>query len=366
MTTPARLQHGRRLTPAQRAACAQFHHERLAGTTTITLTDFAKHLRCSRDTLYRWLTRTDILGKNPGPAPGRVRRPLPEPVAHKAQALRDAQLGVPDITAGLQLDFPNLGVTEHQVRTHGRQQDWPRLRPPPTTRITRPFTNAPPGFLHMDLIIGPDSGRGTVLLTIKERHSRWGDALAIPSKASSDVVVGLQTLLARCPVRITTVLTDCGSEFRADLDRFLRARGIDHRRTEPYTPQTNGMVERWNAQIKHHGPLSDPRWWVYQPGEKLTVKDIWEQKTTGQRHDRRIPRMNEALWRWSAWRNLIRPNQQLGRTTTLAWCMAHPAHCDPVILQRILQAWVAQPTMLVTDSRCYYHAPPDDWLPPSV
>jgi transposase InsO family protein len=48
---------------------------------------------------------------------------------------------------------------------------------------------------------------------------------------------------------LTHVLTDCGSCFTADgFEAACRNLGIDHRRTKPYTPQTNGMVERFNGR----------------------------------------------------------------------------------------------------------------------
>ena len=47
------------------------------------------------------------------------------------------------------------------------------------------------------------------------------------------------------------VLTDRGSCFTADgFERACEALGLAHRKTRPYTPKTNGMVERFNGRVQ--------------------------------------------------------------------------------------------------------------------
>lgn len=47
-------------------------------------------------------------------------------------------------------------------------------------------------------------------------------------------------------VRVQRILTDNGSAYRSRVfGRVLRRLGIEHDRTRPYRPQTNGKVERW-------------------------------------------------------------------------------------------------------------------------
>jgi transposase InsO family protein len=67
-----------------------------------------------------------------------------------------------------------------------------------------------------------------------------------------------------CPIRIRTTLTDYGKEFtdrlfglrkRAatgehEFDQLCSELGIEHRLTPPKSPQTNGMVERFNGRIE--------------------------------------------------------------------------------------------------------------------
>lgn len=52
------------------------------------------------------------------------------------------------------------------------------------------------------------------------------------------------------PFKITHVLTDRGSCFTADAcENACQRLGVVHRKTRPYTPQTNGMVERFNGRV---------------------------------------------------------------------------------------------------------------------
>ena len=47
------------------------------------------------------------------------------------------------------------------------------------------------------------------------------------------------------------MLTDRGSCFTADgFEAACRKLGVEHRKTRPYTPKTNGLVERFNGRIQ--------------------------------------------------------------------------------------------------------------------
>jgi transposase InsO family protein len=47
------------------------------------------------------------------------------------------------------------------------------------------------------------------------------------------------------------VLTDRGSCFTADaFEHACKRHGVQHRTTKPYTPRTNGMVERFNGRVQ--------------------------------------------------------------------------------------------------------------------
>ena len=52
-------------------------------------------------------------------------------------------------------------------------------------------------------------------------------------------------------ISVERVLTDNGSCYRSrEFATTLADAGIEHRRTRPYRPQTNGKVERFNLSLK--------------------------------------------------------------------------------------------------------------------
>jgi transposase InsO family protein len=72
----------------------------------------------------------------------------------------------------------------------------------------------------------------------------------------------LKNLSLACPVRIQKILTNSGKKFtdrllycdkqasgQHEFDQRCAALTIEHRLTRPRTPQTNGMVERFNGRI---------------------------------------------------------------------------------------------------------------------
>jgi transposase InsO family protein len=57
--------------------------------------------------------------------------------------------------------------------------------------------------------------------------------------------------LAAFPFRITRILTDRGSCFTAEgFEQLCRKLRVEHRKTRPYTPRTNGMAERFNGRVQ--------------------------------------------------------------------------------------------------------------------
>ena len=85
----------------------------------------------------------------------------------------------------------------------------------------------------------------------------------MPAKAAANARRFLRDTHRACPIRIAKILTDNGKEFthrlyaswaRApsgshEFDQLCTELGIEHRLTPPKSPQTNGMVERFNGCI---------------------------------------------------------------------------------------------------------------------
>ena len=70
-------------------------------------------------------------------------------------------------------------------------------------------------------------------------------------ETEASAVAFLSEAVAAFPFKLTHVLTDRGSCFTADgFEAACRKLDLEHRTTRPYTPQTNGLAERFNGRIQ--------------------------------------------------------------------------------------------------------------------
>ncbi|MEW6748072.1 MAG: IS481 family transposase [Planctomycetota bacterium] len=113
------------------------------------------------------------------------------------------------------------------------------------------------GFLHMDIKHLPKlqtadgERRKRFLYVAIDRASRWVHLAVRDNELASSAIAFLDEAIAAAPFQVTHVLTDRGSCFTAEgFEAACRKRKLQHRKTKPYTPQTNGMVERFNGRVE--------------------------------------------------------------------------------------------------------------------
>ena len=88
------------------------------------------------------------------------------------------------------------------------------------------------------------------ILTIVDYGSRYPDAIPLRTTSSQDVAEALLEYFSRVGLP-KEILTDRGSNFTSDLmDKLYQMLGIRGICTSAYHPQTDGMVERYNATLK--------------------------------------------------------------------------------------------------------------------
>lgn len=80
-------------------------------------------------------------------------------------------------------------------------------------------------------------------------HSRWAEVSRLADERPASAIAALEATVAnyaRRGIRIKRVLTDNGNCYRsADFAAACRQLGIEHWRTRPYHPRTNGKAERF-------------------------------------------------------------------------------------------------------------------------
>lgn len=106
--------------------------------------------------------------------------------------------------------------------------------------------------VHID-IVGPlpTCNGQSYLLTMIDRYTRWTEAVPmsnITAETTASHFVSAWVSRFGVPIRLTT---DQGRQFESDLFNTLNKRlGIQHLRTTPYHPQSNGLVERFHRTLK--------------------------------------------------------------------------------------------------------------------
>ena len=91
----------------------------------------------------------------------------------------------------------------------------------------------------------------TELFVATDRRSRSAHLAVEDDETEASAVAFLKEALQAFPFRVTHLLTDRGSCFTAEgFEKACRELGAAHRKTRPYTPRTNGMVERFNGRVQ--------------------------------------------------------------------------------------------------------------------
>jgi transposase InsO family protein len=133
-------------------------------------------------------------------------------------------------------------------------------RLPPADRARRShssFKEYDLGFVHVDvkhlpkLRTGDGESRKRYLYVAIDRASRFVHLAVKDDETTAAAVAFLKEAVRAFPFQVTHVLTDRGSCFTADgFEAACQSLGVEHRKTRPYTPRTNGMVERFNGRIQ--------------------------------------------------------------------------------------------------------------------
>jgi transposase InsO family protein len=111
------------------------------------------------------------------------------------------------------------------------------------------------GFIHIDIKHLPKlrtsdgERRKRYLYVAIDRCSRSVHLAVKDDETEKSAIAFLRETAVAFPFRLTPVLTDNGSCFTPAFAQACAELGAKYRHTKPYTPQTNGMVERFHRRV---------------------------------------------------------------------------------------------------------------------
>jgi transposase InsO family protein len=219
--------------------------------------------QCSVRTVWKWVARFRCEGEGAlgdrSSRPHRLETRLPR--ARHRQILRGRHRRWSSTRIAQETGVA-LSTVIHLLRRHGLQR-LPRLEPP--RAIRRYEMSAPGELLHVDTkklgrigrvghrIHGDRRARARgigweALHVAIDAYSRVVYAEVLPNERATTAAAFLARALAwyaALGVRVQAVLTDNGAPYRGRaFQAVLHQQQITHKRTRPYTPRTNGKVER--------------------------------------------------------------------------------------------------------------------------
>ena len=231
-------------------------------------TALAERFGVTPQTIYKWRKRDNVEDRSH--TPHRLQTTLTPAQEAVAVALRKTLLVSLDDLLAVVREFLNPNVSrsglDRCLRRHGvgnlRDLQAKAARPKHSA-----FKAYEPGYIHIDVKYLPQMADETsrrYLFVAIDRATRWVFIRIFKAKTAANARRFLRDLERASPIRIRTVLTDNGKEFtdrlfglrkRAatgehEFDKLCAELGIEHRLTPPKSPQTNGMVERFNGRIE--------------------------------------------------------------------------------------------------------------------
>src|SRR3954465_10857117 len=237
-----------RTTPVTRAEIAG-SHERTGV--------LAQRYGVSTETIRKWRKR--------GAADCLDHSARPHQLAWKATEEGRAMVGTLRRVTRLALDDMTFVVT-HFLPHLNRDSIWRILKAAGLNRRPKPSLTQPTkgqgtfkdydlGFVHIDIKHLPKlqtadgERRKRYLYVAIDRRSRAVHLAVKDDETEASAIAFLREAAAALPFRMTHVLTDNGSCFTQAFAKVCAELGADYRHIKPRTPQTNGMVERFNGRI---------------------------------------------------------------------------------------------------------------------
>jgi len=227
---------------------------------------------------------------------------------------KSGEMALDDLLEAAQPLLPHLRRSSlHRLLVRQGCNRLPQKEQQPTGQAGT-FKEYGPGYLHMDCFYLPKlDGQKHYCFVAIDRATRLVFLWVYENKNKEAATNFLARCLRFFPFKVQKILTDNGREFtlatfknrwgaktkRAHpFTQLCQDNEIEHRQTRPYTPKTNGMVERTNGLIK--------------------------QGTTKAHTYQTAQQMKDDLHSWFVHYNFFRKNRRIGRNTPYeAVCQWH-------------------------------------------
>lgn len=217
----------------------------------------AQRYAISTETLRKWRKRGAADCQDHSARPHRLPWKATEEERAIVCALRQAtNFALDDLTFVLRHFLPHLN----------RDSIWRILKAAGLNRRPKPISERPTkgqgtfreydlGFIHIDIKHLPTlqtangKRRKRFLFVAIDRRSRSVHLAVKDDETEKSAIAFLHEAAAAFPFRLTHVLTDNGSCFTPAFAKACVRLGAQYRHTKPRTPQTNGLVERFNGRV---------------------------------------------------------------------------------------------------------------------
>jgi len=223
------------------------------------VSEIAKILWVSRPTIYSWKLKYEedgeigLLEDNPWPkiwkAWNRTKREIEEVVV---EYLKRYPLDGPLVIKERLEEQEGIilhSTTIWRIWKRRHIKYWARERKK-QKRERKLYALNQPGELQVDVTFPYWRSKNIFVYNAIDDCTRWVYSEVREDFWIVDSIVFIKNMLERIPLKVERIRTDNWTEFGRQFTRYLENVGIEHIKNEPYMPQHNGKVERYNGTFK--------------------------------------------------------------------------------------------------------------------
>ena len=222
-----------------------------------SINTLAKRYNINPSTVIKWKRRGTVEDRRPGPE-SRSKSLTREEEAFVIAFRKYSLLSLNDCLYVLKEVIPHLSRScLYRCFQRSGTTKLPELIKKKEKR--KKFKEYRPGYVHMDITtIRTEEGRRYLFVAI-DRTTKFCCVGFYEHQTKENAIDFLQKVVTKFPNKIQKILTDNGTQFthhspkakeNHDFTLACKELGIEHRLTAPFSPWTNGQVERMNRTIK--------------------------------------------------------------------------------------------------------------------